>query len=258
MNRLPEPPAGVPDDDDLIELYALDLLDDAETARVEQLLEHDPAARERVRELRGVTAMLAFDLEPVEASPDLKDRILRAARADLEAEPSAPAPISTPAPPAPTSLADVRADRSMWSSRLSWAVAAVLALALIGSLVWNLSLRNQLDERPQTLVFTIIGSDEAVGVQGEVVVIGDDGETILTLSGLPELERGQVYQVWLIQGETPVPNVTFVGDSTGLASVGVVGSAMGSDFLGITIEPTGGSLTPSSQPIMLSDLTTQS
>jgi anti-sigma-K factor RskA len=263
MNRLPEPPAGMPDpDDDLLELYALDLLDDAETERVERLLESDPAARERLRELRGVTAMLAFDLEPVQASPELKERILAAARADLAdaaalGSPQAPGAVA----PAPIALDDARAARARsggWSSRLAWAVAAVLAVALVGSLAWNMRLRDELADRPQTVTFAVTGSDEAVGVQGEVLVIGDDGETILKLSGLPPLERGQVYQVWLIEGDTPQPNVTFVGDNSGLASVGVVGSSTNSDLLGITIEPTGGSETPTTPVIIVSDLTTQS
>lgn len=252
MNRLPEPPAGAPGDDDLLELYALGLLDDAESAAVERVLAADPAARERLRELRGVTAMLAIDLEPLQPSPDLKERILRAARADLEDNGSV-----APARP-PTPLDVRRGRRDAWAARLGWAVAAVLAVALAGSLVWNARLRDELADRPRTLVFTVSGSDQAVGVRGEVLVIGDDGEAILKLAGLPPLERGQVYQVWLIDGQTPIPDVTFVADAAGLASVGVIGDVAGRDGLGITIEPAGGSQQPTSPVIISSDFSGES
>jgi len=263
MNRPPEPPDGSSESlDDLLELYALDLLDDAQSDDVERLMANDPEARERLGELRGVTAMLAFDLEPVEASPELKARILRAARADLEQrEAAASVVVDEPPAPEPISLEQARARRDAspgWKAIAGWAVAAVLALALAGSAFWIAHLRNQLDERPATIVFTVQGSDAAVGVNGEVMVIGDNGDTIVTLSGLPELERGKVYQIWLIAGERPDPNVTFTPDQTGLASVGVVGSATGYDQLAITVEPDGGSLAPTSPPIIFSELSSPS
>ena len=42
-----------------------------------------PRARDRVRQLQGVASMLALEIEPMQASPGLKTRILDAARADL-------------------------------------------------------------------------------------------------------------------------------------------------------------------------------
>ncbi|RIK41201.1 MAG: hypothetical protein DCC58_12825 [Chloroflexi bacterium] len=253
MDRLPDAPAGAPDADELLELYALDLLEGEDALEAERLLARSAEARERVRALRGVAAMLALDIEPAEASPNLKGRILAAARADVD-DASAPAA----ATPAPIRLDAVRAARAGWVDRLGWAAAAVLALALVGSLVWNMQLRDELRQRPDATIFAVHGSEDAVGVTGEVVVLGDDGTTIVTLRGLPQLERGMVYQIWLIAGETPEPDVTFVGDTTGLASVGVAGSISGFDTLAITVEPAGGSSAPTSPPIILSDLTTQS
>src|SRR4051812_5502791 len=104
MNRLHDPLLGdaQPPDDEQLELFALNLLDDDERAVVEQRLAIDPATRDRLRQMQGVLAMLAFDVEPMQASPGLKQRILDAARADLAAESDDPAP---PVPPAPVSLA---------------------------------------------------------------------------------------------------------------------------------------------------------
>lgn len=99
-----------PDDlggDDQLELYVLDMLSDDERAEVENRLLQDREASERVRELRSVAAMLAFDLEPMQPSTDLRSRILDAAREDVAVR----VPVASP-PPAPISLSERReADR---------------------------------------------------------------------------------------------------------------------------------------------------
>ncbi|HYI15732.1 MAG TPA: hypothetical protein VEX37_10090, partial [Thermomicrobiales bacterium] len=131
--------------DEQIELYVLGLLDEGETAAIERLLREDPAARQRARELRDVVSVLAFDAEPVAPSPDLKARIMDAARADLTPEPVAPAP--------PISLAERRErGAARWAP---WLVAAVLAIALAGSLAWNAQLRSDLDAQPETATYAV-------------------------------------------------------------------------------------------------------
>lgn len=67
-----------------LELYVLRLLDDGEDASVERWMQVDVQARERVRTLRGVIGRLAFGLERVDPSPQLKGRILVAAHAEAE------------------------------------------------------------------------------------------------------------------------------------------------------------------------------
>jgi anti-sigma-K factor RskA len=242
-----------------LELYVLNLLDDDETAAIEQRIADEPAVRERVRELRGAASLLALDLEPIEPSPALKDRILAAARADLDSsspEPGTPAsmPAAEPAPP-PVSIADVRRSRGMvqW---IPWSVAAVLAIALIGSLLWNASLRSDLDERSTAIAHAVQTSGTASGASGEVVVLDSDGVALLTLSDLPALEPGKVYQVWLIADadSAPQPNVTFMPTNQGFANVAVAGSVGDYGILAVTIEPNGGSTAPTSDPLITSEL----
>ena len=242
------------DDDDLLELYVLDMLADVERKDVENLLLRDPQARDRVRELRSVTAMLAFDLEPMQPSAGLRSRILDAARSDIVDQVSVSA-----SAPAPVSLADRRDARAMRSGGagrwMPWAVAATLAVALVGSLAWNVALRGQLDERVVTDTYAIVAIGPAEGTNGEVLVVENQDSALVALSNLPALEPGQVYQVWLIDDGDPVPNVTFQPNVAGAASVAVPGDVGAYRTLAITVEPSGGSIAPTTNPIISSTLT---
>jgi anti-sigma-K factor RskA len=230
--------------DEQLELYILGLLDERETAAIERILRDDPVASQRARELREVVSVLAFDVEPVEPSPGLKARILDAARADLTPE-RAPAP--------PISLAE-RRDRGIarWTP---WLVAAALALALAASLVWNAQLRSDLDSQPETATYAVAGSGPATGVAGTLIVVGDDDTSVLNLAGLASLPSDRAYQVWLIADGAPVPNVTFVPNAAGVATVTIPGQISDFRTLAITIEPQTGSLAPTADPIIVSDLT---
>jgi anti-sigma-K factor RskA len=249
--------------DDLLELYVLGVLDDDEVATVERRLRDDPVARERVRELRGVTAFLAADVEPLDPPPALRDRILSAARVDVQQrdpEPvstPAPPPVAAPAPPAPVSLSAER-ERRAGVTRITfpWAIAAVLAVALVGSMFWNASLRRDLDDRDQAIAqaHSIIATGFASGASGRVLIVDDEGTAWLALSGLPLPEPGQVFQVWLIAGGAPVPNVTFTPNTLGYASVAVPVDVPDYRVIAITVEPEGGSPAPTTDPVIISDL----
>ncbi|HEX5164265.1 MAG TPA: anti-sigma factor [Thermomicrobiales bacterium] len=230
--------------DEQLELYILGLLDERETAAIERVLRDDPAARQRARELREVVSVLALDVDPVEPSSGLKARILDAARADLTPDQVAPQP--------PISLAE-RRERGVarWTP---WLVAAALALALAASLVWNAQLRSDLDSQPETAIYAVEGSGPAAGVAGSLIVVGDD-DSVLTLAGLAALPSDRAYQVWLIADGAPVPNVTFVPNAAGVATVTVPGRIADYHTLAITVEPQTGSLAPTTDPIITSDLT---
>jgi anti-sigma-K factor RskA len=78
---------------------------------------------------------------------------------------------------------------------------------------------------------------------------------VVVISGLPPLEPGQTYQVWLI-GDAPVSAGLLTVDEKG-QSVLIITSeeAIGSfNSLGISIEPEGGSMEPSDQIVILSDI----
>lgn len=231
--------------DEQLELYVLGLLNEGETAAIERLLREDPTARQRARELREVVSVLAFDAEPIEPSADLKARIMEAARADRTPE--------AVAPPLPVSLAE-RRERGLarWTP---WLVAAALAIALAGSLIWNAQLRSDLDARPEMATYAVVGNGPAETVTGTLLVVGDENDAILSLAGLETLPSDRAYQVWLIAEGDPAPNVTFVPNAAGVATVSVPGDIEDYNLLAITVEPLAGSAAPTTDPIITSDLT---
>lgn len=235
-----------------LELYALDLLSEEEAAEVAASLASDPQAQALVRELRGTLATLSADLDPVTPSDGLRSRLLAAVAAE-------PAGVAHHAPqkppPAPVQL-DAERDRRrglpQWSA---WAVAAALALALVGSLIWNAQLRQDLDERIATQTYPVAGSGPAESVSGSLTELVGRGEMVLVLNDLPALEPGRVYQVWLIAGDQPVPSIIFSTDASGVTRILVPEAPEGYQVLAITEEPSGGSTAPTTEPFISSTLT---
>lgn len=131
----------------------------------------------------------------------------------------------------------------------------MLAVGLIGSMAWNVTLRGQLDDRVVTGAYAVAAVGPAEGANGEVLVVENHDGALVALSNLPALEPGQVYQVWLIDDGDPVPNVTFQPNVAGAASVAVPGDVEAYRTLAITVEPSGGSTAPTTNPIISSTLT---
>ncbi len=79
-----------------------------------------------------------------------------------------------------------------------------------------------------------------------------EASATLRVANLPPLHEGTVYQAWLIVGETPISAGTFVVDETGAATHSLAGDLPPQvDAVGISLEPTGGSETPTPDNILL-------
>src|SRR4051812_41298385 len=227
--------------------YALEALDGEELA---QFRAHLPTCRfcdAALREFRATTAQFPLLLDPdalPEPSPALRARLLDAVAADLAAErAAAPAPL-----PFPTRRRLPQA----------YAIAAVLLLALaLGQLAWILNLqhdvnqaldqRNQAQqERDQALAerdqaqrslavtrWQLAGAQAGQQISGEVVYLRDQQRAVLVINGLPALQPGQVYQIWLIKdGSAPVPEPVFLSGTMALQA-----NLDQYQTLAITIEP---------------------
>ncbi len=70
---------------------------------------------------------------------------------------------------------------------------------------------------------------------------------------LPALPAGRIYEMWVQRGNAPpTPTGTlFSTNSRGAASVGVPGSLDGVSRVMVTQEPAGGTLAPTSAPIIV-------
>jgi anti-sigma-K factor RskA len=80
------------------------------------------------------------------------------------------------------------------------------------------------------------------GGQVTIVMSPSRNQGVVVLAGAPAPGPDQAYQLWMIEGSTPVSaGVLLAGHSSGMKLVsGVVGAQM----LGVTLEPAAGSATP--------------
>ena len=225
---------------DELELYVLDLLDDDERAELEARIATDESLQRRVRELRGTAGMLAFELEPMAPPAGLRERILDQARAEAAVEPVQLHPQNDE----PTSL--------FGSGAWIWAAAAIIAIAMIAVLAFAAG-----DPAGDLQTYPVAVTDATdAPITGEVRLRESAQQATLNLSGLQEPPEGQVYQVWLVAGDAPPePNITFTPDSAGQASLLIRGDLPSSQLLAITLEPHGGSPAPTTDILLVSDLT---
>ena len=80
-----------------------------------------------------------------------------------------------------------------------------------------------------------------------------DGHGYLVSSSLPSLKEGETYQLWGIIGSQPI-SLGLLGRSPSQSTFTLVGDPSSSEQLGLTVEPTGGSVVPTT-PMLESDST---
>jgi len=155
---------------ELTAAYALDALDPAERQAYEEHLAGCERCREELAELSVAAGSLAYAVEGVTPPPQLRGRILEAARAERP---------------------NVVPLRPRWAYPVA-AVAAVAACAAIGLGAWNVSLHNRLGGAQEAL--------RGVTVKGATgsVVVGSRGSGALVLTGLRPAPAGKTYEAWVI------------------------------------------------------------
>src|SRR6202165_5146686 len=177
--------------------WVLDAVDADEVDIVRTHIEGCPICREAALRLGRTVAALPLDVEEVEPPARLRERILTAAAAsrDVTAAPARPsAPIKermrTPKPRvvsnAPRGLMPVYA-----------AAAAVLFALLVGVVAGDLIGRGA-PAPPSVARSVLAGHDGLAAAKGNVINLRSDGVALVDFSGLPQLDSGKVYEVWLI------------------------------------------------------------
>ena len=84
-----------------------------------------------------------------------------------------------------------------------------------------------------------------------------DGHGDLIVHRLPQLPTGRIYEMWVQRGSAaPTPTGTlFAVRANGSAAVGVPGSLSGVSAVLVTQEPAGGTLAPTSAPVIITHVT---
>ncbi len=222
--------------------YALGAVDELEAARMREMLRTSPEASAEVRSFIETAALLG-SAEAVEPPAAMRAAVLAAVRETRQVP-----PVTVPA---------AHARRAARSARwLSVAAAGLLVLTLgTGVAAWQFredagaaSAANQAmtevlaDPDRQVLDADFAGGRATMIVSGDrVVVLGTEVEAP------PE---GKGYQLWLLDGETPIPSDMLSATGDGGYWADTTGYEAG-QALAVTVEPEGGSQQPSSDPLFV-------
>jgi anti-sigma-K factor RskA len=225
--------------DELIAGHALRALSAEDEERVVVHLAECERCRRKLRETEAVAASLAYSVPQVAPPPELRSRVLAIA------EPVVAAPAAeAPAAPAPVRPARPRTRRGWWP-RFSLVAVPAMAVALVAMLAWNVSLRNDLSTNR-----TDLANGAAVMLPGVGNVVAQTDGNATLFAHLRSAPAGKVYEAWVIRGSVPLPAGVFQGGGT--VELKLTQAARPGDKIAVTIEPAGGSRTPTTTPIATS------
>jgi anti-sigma-K factor RskA len=123
-----------------------------------------------------------------------------------------------------------------------YALAGVLAVALIAVVLTN----DGGSSEPRTSVINMTGQGEARAV----LHVLDDGLITMEAAGLEPLTSDQTYQAWGIESGRPI-SLGLLGPAPDGEALGAMRADLSSvDALAVTIEPAGGSVQPTTTPVL--------
>src|SRR5258706_8920664 len=177
--------------------WVLGALDAAEAESIRLHVEGCATCRQTAARFRRAADSLPLEVEEVVPPARLRERVLVAASAARASTmPSAPARKRAALVPGRWKpVATVQLGRLT-----AFAAAATVLLALlIGLVVGGLLGRGSVSPpAPQVARFTLAGHGALAAAHGTVIDLKNDGVTLVDFSGLPALDKGKVYEVWLI------------------------------------------------------------
>ena len=118
----------------------------------------------------------------------------------------------------------------------------MLALA-IGVGAWGLSQGNDDGN-------IVVAQSRQGDASMQVTYVPDQQVAVMEVD-LPPLPAGRVYQAWRIDGGSPV-SLGLVETTSG--SVAMVGDLSGASAVALSVEPAGGSVAPTTNPILIATL----
>ncbi|MCR6485663.1 anti-sigma factor [Amycolatopsis sp. OK19-0408] len=220
--------------------YALDAVSDVERAGFERHLGECAACRQEVAELRATGARLGA-ADTVPPPPELRLLVLADVARTRQLPPKVP-------------VARKLSRAKTWQLRTALfgaAAAAVLAVAVGVQTSTTVA-------RP---VDSVLSAPDASAVQGvgqgtaTLVVSRSRNQAVLLASGLPALDAAHAYQVWLIGPDGAHSAGLMQPEAPGQMRPMLADLPPGTDRIGITVEPAGGSAGPTTPAVSRISLT---
>lgn len=215
--------------------FALGQLGDGEAAQFQRHMGACAACRLKVSEVSETMGLLAAAAPVATPPPGLKEKVVRNVAAEARREAAA------------------RSKRRWAISAWAGAVAAVALVLSSYALLRLNGLQAGAHQTAAEIVVNMVGTEEAPGAGGRVMVLrqGDTTRIALQAHGLPPLQPGEAYQLWLIKDGRRTSGGVFVVDGAGKGGVTawLPGEAQ-FDALGITREPDALGLQPRGKKVM--------
>ncbi len=244
---------------DLAELYALDAVTEQERSAINQYISAAPAAErdsfyERVRQSRE-TLTRTFKAEE-EPPADLFDRIFAQLPAqDARRDPGAPAPSASAFASSAAGSSDElakarqrREERRRPTGARRWlagiAAAAAIALGGVGVGSYFADQNDPLNQVVRAGDLREASVDVAGGGTATVQISSSEDAVVVRMKDVPAPPEGKVYQMWLIPRDGSAPVSQGLMDAEALSKPAVVEGISSAAALGITVEPVGGSESP--------------
>lgn len=254
--------------DDLVEIaaaFAVEALDRTERGRYARHLSACGVCRRLAAEYQQVADALPGSLEPRAASAGLKERVLAPIREHAAREREAAGGRRSVAAIAPTPVLRPRWGRR-WAMPAAVTAAAAFAALLGAALAWNFTLRSENGDQAARLVrqeqmldaiaaggrvTQLKGTNGAPQASGTVIQSPSSRTAFLLVRDLPRLPENQEYQVWRIKTGTPSGAGLFSSEGMDEQMIVVSADFTDADAIGISIEPRGGSRSPTGAIVLL-------
>ena len=177
---------------------------------------------------------------------------VRRAHRSLLAEAAPPPP-----PQLKTRLMEGLPRRNRWSRRrrVRWTAAAAVLVVAVAA-IWSYA--RTFEASPGGIAASLSPTGLAPRADGELRLeeAGPNLRVSLDVSGLPQLEPGEYYELWFVDGEDRISGGGFTVDRRGRASVGMnaPSAAAGYPSIGITSEQSPGDPRPSPTKVLGGEL----
>lgn len=211
--------------------------------------------RRAAGEYMAAAARLPIALEPLQPSPELRTRLMKAvyAEAALDAERSRTAEPVRSTRRRPTWIARAWARIPTGRGFTALAGAAALAVVAVGS--WTYVTRQ--NPAPTAVAVPLTVMLTGAHAHGQLLYYRGGNQAVLTVSGLPgpvEVAGGSaVYEVWLVRADGSTVAAAFLTqdpDGTWSAALHRDAGMSGFATVAATIEPPGGSKVPTGAEVL--------
>jgi anti-sigma-K factor RskA len=232
--------------------YALDSLDVHDAEAFEKHLANCETCATDVREMRETAAVLAVSAA-IQPPSSLRDTVL------------AQVQVTGQLPVDGSSVTPLKGRRRLGPAANRWfagvAAAAVVVAAGLGVVAYQADQRaddarvvaEQVAEILADPEATLERADVAGGGSGALVTSPDSEQVVFLTRGLPAADVDQTYQLWAID-EAGATSVGLLQPDDGRASE-LIDLPSGTTTFGMTVEPAGGSEQPTTEPVLLLDVT---